>query len=301
MLDAALYREPRRRMIPIRSPWGDGEMAVLDFGDAARPVDLVFVHANGFNALTYRSLLAPLAATLRIVAPDLRGHGATRLKADLRGRRSWKDYRDDLAGLLDALDGPPVTLAGHSMGGTTALLAAAERPERVSNLVLFDPVIWSRGATFLFNLPGAHAFTAMKAPIVRAAAKRRSRFESRADALQAYVGRGAFKDWPETTLADYVAGGFEEQGDGVKLICTPAWEASNFASQAHDPWKALARVDRPVHVLRAERGSTCKLDEPAVLRRKHPHARLQTVAGGGHFFPMQRPDVARDALLDAAV
>lgn len=301
MLDAALYREPRRRMIPIRSPWGDGETAVLDFGDPARPVDLVFVHANGFNAMTYRSLLAPLAATLRIVAPDLRGHGATRLKADPRGRRSWKDYRDDLAGLLDALDAPPVTLAGHSMGGTAALLAAAERPARVSNLVLLDPVIWSRRATFLFNLPGARALTTAKAPIVKAAARRRSRFDSRADALQAYTGRGAFKDWPETTIADYVAGGFEERHGGVELVCTPAWEASNFASQAHDPWRALSRIDQPVHVLRAEHASTCNLDEPATLRRRFPSARLQTVAGGGHFFPMQRPDVARDALLDAAV
>ena len=36
-------------------------MSLLDFGDPKRPVDLVFIHANGFNALTYRTLLAPLS------------------------------------------------------------------------------------------------------------------------------------------------------------------------------------------------------------------------------------------------
>src|SRR4051794_4896430 len=100
-MDAARFQEPRRRMIPIRSPWGDGEMAVLDFGDPERPVDVVFLHANGFNAQTYRALLAPLSASLRLVAPDLRGHGGTTLAADPRRRRGWSDFRDDLTGLLD--------------------------------------------------------------------------------------------------------------------------------------------------------------------------------------------------------
>src|SRR5579875_3441678 len=70
-MDAALFQEPRRRMIPLK----DGEMAALDFGDASRPVDVVFLHANGFNAMTYRSILAPLSLSLRIVALDQRGHG----------------------------------------------------------------------------------------------------------------------------------------------------------------------------------------------------------------------------------
>ena len=29
-------------------------MAMLEFGDPASPVDLLFLHANGFNALTYQ-------------------------------------------------------------------------------------------------------------------------------------------------------------------------------------------------------------------------------------------------------
>ena len=86
------------------------ELDVLDFGDPARPVDLIFVHANGFNAYTYRSLLQPLSGALRIWAPDLRGHGRTRLPARPEGRRSWKDHRDDLIALLDAA--PPELAAG---------------------------------------------------------------------------------------------------------------------------------------------------------------------------------------------
>jgi len=124
-MDALALSAPRRISVPIDNRWGGGEMAVLDFGDRERPVDLVFVHANGFNARTYRTLLQPLSSALRIWAPDLRGHGATRLPAEPDGHRSWKDHRDDLIGLLEAIGGPPVALAGHSIGGTSGLLAAA--------------------------------------------------------------------------------------------------------------------------------------------------------------------------------
>ena len=162
-MDAARFQEPRRRRVTIANRWGEGEMALLDFGDPDRPVDLLFVHANGFNALTYRALLAPLSASLRIVAPDLRGHGATSLPAVPRGRRSWADLRDDLISLLDLLGGPPLTLAGHSMGATSALLAAERRPGRVANLVLLDPVIWPRLAQAVLRVPGLTRFAASHA------------------------------------------------------------------------------------------------------------------------------------------
>jgi pimeloyl-ACP methyl ester carboxylesterase len=127
-MDAAVFREPRRRFFAIDSRAGSGEMAALDFGPEDRPFDVVFLHANGFNALTYRSILEPLGAGLRVLAPDQRGHGESRLEARPEGRRSWKDFRDDLIALLETLDQPPVVLSGHSMGATVSLLTAAARP-----------------------------------------------------------------------------------------------------------------------------------------------------------------------------
>jgi len=296
-MDAIRLSPPRRLSLPVDNRWGAGEMSVLDFGDPKRPVDLVFVHANGFNAMTYRTLLAPLSGTLRIWAPDLRGHGRTTLPTERQGRRGWSDHRDDLVALLDALDGPPVVLAGHSMGGTAALLAAAERPERVSELVLMDPVIWGRVTVALFQLPLFDRL-ASRIPLVKNALKRRAVFDSREQALAAYSGRGAFRGWPEMMIADYLADGLIETPEGFVLACEPEWEASNYAAQSHDPWRALGRVDRPVRILRAEAGSTCfPTRSPPGL----PKVTVETVHGGTHFFPMLKADVARDALFDAAV
>ncbi len=272
-------------------------MSVLDFGDPKRPVDLVFVHANGFNAMTYRTLLAPLSGSLRIWAPDLRGHGSGSLPAEPQGRRNWHDHRDDLVALLDTLDGPPVILAGHSMGGTSALLAAAERPDRVGGLVLFDPVVWSRWVVAAFHLPLLDRL-ASRIPLVRGALRRRKIFDSREQAMAAYLGRGAFRGWPEMMLADYLSDGLVETPEGFTLACDPAWEASNYAAQSHDPWRALKQLDCPVTVLKAESPSPCRLPENP---RGLPHVTVGTVPGGTHFFPMLQADVARDALFEAAV
>lgn len=296
-MDAARLSPPRRLTVPIANRWGSGDMAVLDFGDAKRPVDLIFCHANGFNAATYRSILAPLASSLRILAPDLRGHGATRLPTETRGRHDWHDHRDDLVALLDAFPGPPVVMAGHSMGGTAGLLAAAERPERVSQLVLFDPVIWRAATGLVFRLPVIRQITA-RIPLVRGARRRRAAFDSREQALAAYRGRGAFKGWPDPVLINYLSEGLTPSGDGFVLSCTPAWEASNYMAQGHDPWRALRTFRRPIQIIRAESGSITQVAE-------HPrglsHVAVETAPGTDHLFPMVRADIVRDALFDAAV
>ena len=296
-MDAAVFHEPRRRMIRL----ADGEMSALDFGDPNRPVDIVFSHANGFNALTYRSILAPLAISLRILAIDMRGHGSSRLPANPEGRTSWYDLRDDLCGVLDDIGGPPVILSGHSMGGAASIMAAAQRPARVRALVLFDPVVPDLRTMLHALAPWNSMERFESAPIATRAAARRAVFPSAAEALAAYKGRGAFKGWPDTILADYVAGGFRPRDDGkVELACAPAWEASNFSSQANNTWGAAGRVKAPITIFRAEHGSTCRIGKGRLFLRAHPKSSVTTVVGASHFLPMERPDLVRDALLDAA-
>ena len=279
-------------------PLTDGAMAGLAWGDPGRPVDAVFVHANGFNARTYASILSPLSADAHVLAVDLRGHGRSTLPAPPRWRSGWGDFRDDLCLLLDRIGGPPVVMAGHSMGGTTTLLAAARRPARVRSLVLFDPVIMPRPAALYAQAPWASGALWRRLPIVQGALRRRAVFDSRDQALASYRGRGAFKTWPEEILADYVAEGFEDLSDGrVQLACAPAWEASNFAAQGADPWRAVRHVKAGVRIFRAERGSTCR--GGAAFGRRARAATVESIPGTSHFLPMERPELVRDALLKA--
>jgi pimeloyl-ACP methyl ester carboxylesterase len=274
-------------MIPLAGR--GGEMAALEFGPRDQPVDIVFSHANGFNGRTYRTVLAPLAATLRILALDLRGHGATTLPAVIQGRRGWLEFRDDLLALLAAACEAPAVLAGHSMGGTSSLLAAAAEPGRVRALALFDPVI--------FPAEAQGAATA-ESPLVAGALRRRASFPSRQAVLEAYRGRGAFRTWSEAQLVDYIEAGFGDTPQGeVTLTCTPEWEASNFRTHNYDPWAAFAESRCPIRVLRAEEASTFRLEgREAELARLGGRGAIETVPGTTHFLPLERPDLVRATL-----
>jgi pimeloyl-ACP methyl ester carboxylesterase len=192
-----------------------------------------------------------------------------------------------------------VVLAGHSMGGTVSLLTAAEHPERVKGLVLLDPVIMPWLAMLYAQAPWTSGQLWKRLPMVQGALRRRAVFDSREAAFAAYKGRGAFKTWPETMLADYVAGGLAERSDGqVELACAPAWEASNYAAQAHNPWRAVRQVTAPVRILKAETHSTFRAGSGFAPRGRD--VRIETVPGTSHFLPMERPDLARDALFEMA-
>lgn len=276
----------RRLDLPSRG----GAMAALEIGPPDRPIGLIFSHANGFNARTYLSILEPVATLTRILALDLRGHGRSALPTVTEGRTSWEDHGDDLVAVLQAEDVENVVLAGHSMGGASSVLAAAAAPGRVRSLVLFEPVIVS--AEGLGVWPDT--------PMAQGALRRRAEFPDRAAALEAYSGRGAFRNWTPRMLADYMADGLRDRPEGgVELSCAPAWEYSNFISQTHNTRAALRRLRRPVRILKAEHGSTCSLTEAEVLSLGAGRIRMETVPGVSHFLPMERPDLVAQALREA--
>jgi pimeloyl-ACP methyl ester carboxylesterase len=241
-------------------------MAFFDYGPLERTPDIVFLHANGFNARAYRTILAPLADHLRILTPDQRGHGATALPTD-RPRTSWLDLKDDLLAFLEAMKLERVVLAGHSMGGTASLLASAEAPDRVRALALLDPVILPPAA----ERPAAAGGLATASPMVQGAIRRRREFPSKQAAVDAYRGRGAFRTWTEAMLADYVEAGFRERDDGlVELTCSPEWEVSNYVNQQHDSWAAFEASRAPTWILRAD-GPARRPDRTARGLGPHPH------------------------------
>ena len=292
-MNAAAEPEPQSGFVEIDTPHGSGAVAYLELGPGDRPVDVVFLHANGFNARAYRTILAPLAGALRIVAPDHRGHGATTLPTTTEGRADWHDVASDLLAFMEALGIEEAVLAGHSMGGTAALLVAADAPPTVRSLVLFDPVILP------YEL-AQEGRLAQDSPMVQGALRRRRRFPSREAAIESYRGRGAFRTWTDAMLADYVAAGFKDRADGtVEIACAPEWEVSNYLSQGHDSWSAFERARCPIRILQAAEASTANLQGREGVLIAGGEVRIETVPGTTHFLPMERPELVRAAILEA--
>jgi pimeloyl-ACP methyl ester carboxylesterase len=274
-------------------------MAGIAFGAETATPDIVFVHATGFNARTYRALLAPLGDRFHVLALDMRGHGLTTLPARTFGYTSWGRHRDDLIAVLEHFSAP-VTLAGHSMGGIVSLLTAGQRTDLVCGLALIDPVILPDAGYAMSQLPFAPLIQRHTMGMAKGAAKRRSEFPDRASAVEGFTGRGIFKTFPRDVIEDYVADGLIEDGKGgFKLACRPEYEAATYCAHRHDPWGALRRVTDPLVLLRAERGSTISEASMHRIAALKPDARVATVEGVGHMIPMERPDRVRAAIESA--
>lgn len=290
-------------MLPLELPAPSGTPGQIGghrLGPEDQPVDLVFLHATGFNGRSYAPLLEPLADRLHMLLPDARGHGTTTLTADPRRLTSWDGLADDLIMLLDATGAPatPPVVAGHSLGAITALLAAAKRPELIRRLLLIDPVFTQAAARRIARIPGGPALLRRIVPIAANAARRHAVFADRQSAAARYRPRRLFRSWQPGFLEAYLADGLVDCAQGVRLACDPAWEAAVFSALGHNWRKAAAAVRCPVHILAAAHGSTAAAALPGLLAAQ-PAITAEVIAGAGHMIPMEQPATVRDRLLAA--
>jgi len=275
--------------VPVKG----GRIFTLQWG--AGPT-LVFVHATGMCARLYLELLAPLGARFRVVAPDARGHGRTELPA-VPGEipLDWRLYRDDLRALVAAIGGGPVRLAGHSFGATSSFEAAVETPTLATSVVLIDPPFIPFG-----QAGGCRAMreAGTEPPNIMAdrAERRRSHFPSRAAARSAYHRRGVFAGWPDAALDAYLDGGLLADDGGVRLACSPGWEATSFRGVSTSFEASVRACSFPFTMLCAAENSTVPADDEAAIRTLHPGAIIRRFAGTGHFLPVTHPDLVRPYL-----
>jgi long-chain acyl-CoA synthetase len=134
-LDVELYR--RTVYVPV----GHGakrslrRLSVIDIQPEGASRTLVFVHGYGGSALQWLYQLRFFGQTMRVVAPDLRGHGHSDDPASVV--LNMEGLVDDLETVLGALQVPrPFVLIAHSFGGAVATEYALRHPEQVSELVL---------------------------------------------------------------------------------------------------------------------------------------------------------------------
>jgi pimeloyl-ACP methyl ester carboxylesterase len=116
-------------------------LSYLD-NDGDGPV-IVALHGLAGTGDEFVATATAVGGSYRFVFPDLRGHGSsTRQPPDV----SRAAFADDVAAVIRHVSPEePVTLAGQSMGGHTAILAAASFPDLVSRLIVLEATVAGGG------------------------------------------------------------------------------------------------------------------------------------------------------------
>ncbi len=128
------------RFLRVSSDLQPTAMAYMDVPPSSEPngMTVVLMHGKAFGCYYFRNVIEALAgAGYRVVAPDQIGWGKSP-KPDIH--YSFQLLAADTAALLDHLGVGQVAVLGHSTGAMTAVRFTLMYPDRVTHLVLEDPL-----------------------------------------------------------------------------------------------------------------------------------------------------------------
>jgi 3-oxoadipate enol-lactonase len=108
-------------------------------GAATAVPRIVFIHSLGADGNMWRGVVSRLGGDAEMLTYDCRGHGQSGRATDAF---TLRQFADDLAQLLDAVNWPAAVVAGCSMGGCVAQAFAGHYRARVSALALIDTTSW---------------------------------------------------------------------------------------------------------------------------------------------------------------
>ena len=118
----------------------------MHYEDDGRGDPVVLLHPGLADSRAWEPNVPGLAAHLRVLRPDQRGHGRT---PDVDGPITADDLVADTVAFLEQVAGGPAAVVGHSTGGFLALSTALRRPDLVPRLVVSASVFhhdaWAPG------------------------------------------------------------------------------------------------------------------------------------------------------------
>lgn len=113
-----------------------GDEVEISYLDEGQGEPLFFIHGfTGTAIADHASLMAEFRPTHRLLAPDMRGYGASRPPNRDFPVDFYQRDAADMAALIDNLNCGPVTVLGFSDGAEVSLLLAATRPDLVRGVV----------------------------------------------------------------------------------------------------------------------------------------------------------------------
>ncbi|MCC7449436.1 MAG: alpha/beta hydrolase [Anaerolineae bacterium] len=265
---------------------GRVRMHVRDWPGDNPPV--VFSHGFSNNGLSALNLGKLLAYRRRVIAPDLRGRGDTDMPF---GEYGIPTHVRDVTALLDRLGVDQFVAAGHSMGGAISVFLAAQMPERVTGLILFD----GGAVPAPFAMQMFHAYYD----------NLQYHYHSINDYMDRFRQSPQYQPWTNE-MDQLVRSNLMAQPDGTYVRRVARYVID---TERHPDnmlvWNQLSdlytRITCPVLIIRAGLGIVGKDDQVladsviSTMRAGLPTARVITIPEAGHTSLITAPSHARDA------
>ncbi len=246
-----------------------------DGTSSSAALPLVLIHGHPFDRTMWAPQLADpdLSAGRRIVAPDLRGYGASPV---VPGTTPLGVFADDIAALLDELGIGEFVLAGLSMGGQIAMECCRRFPERVRGLVLAD------------------TFPDPETPDGRRARR------ATADRLLAEGMRPYADEVLHKMVAPYADPAVQAHVHRMMTATDPEGAAAALRGRAERPdyRELLTRITVPALVVVGEDDEYTPVRDAEAMHAALPDATLHVVTGAAHLPNLERPKEFNGILRD---
>ena len=247
--------------MPLTEAPGAGRL--VDIGDtrlfvvekSLEGLPLVCLHGGpGFDHWSFGDYLDPLAADLRLILVDQRGHG---MSDDVDSATlTLGALADDVVRLAEALDVGPVAVLGHSFGGLVGLRAAVDHPDAVQALVVVGTAVRAQ--------PPARALPAAADP-ARSQEETRAEFEEQASFLFADAADPRRDEWLRQT---------------APMVFAPQTAAA--VSRDGELAARLADVRAPTLVVAGRHDRICSVEDAERLARAVANERFIVFERSGH-------------------
>lgn len=251
----------------------------LHCADVGRGPVVVLLHGFPFDGRMWEAQHEALAASYRLVIPDLRGFGQS--PAPVGDVSAIDAMADDVLETLDALGiAEPVVLGGLSMGGYVALSIAARAPDRLRGLMLIDTK--------------AAGDTADAAAGRRETADKVERIGSTDAVVEGMLGKlFATLTWERRPE---VVGQIET----MMRQAPPRVVAATLRGLGARPDRTadLAGIAVSTLVVVGDQDAITPPEEARRMVRDLPDARLAEIPDAGHLAPVENPDEVNRVLLD---
>ena len=211
---------------------------------------------------------------VRVIALDFRGHGLSE-HADSYG---YADYESDLTWLIDRLELDDVTVAGHSLGGYVALLAAT-RTKRIGRVLAIDVKSdWTEeDAAFAVRSRDAA-----------------QRVEPERESLLGRLAKSVLPTELDQDELELLAERSVEAGEGGWRF---RWDRRALATEPVDPFAFLGRVRCDVQVIAGAESQVMPPRSARHFAEAIPGATVEIVEGASHHVELDAPELVAERIL----